>query len=112
MTPERYRQAGDIYLAAQELDPHRRAAFLDVACAGDDALRQEVESLLGADQEAGDFISASALEFLAGELANEQEIPLNGKRFGHYLILSLLGAGGMAEVYLAEDVRLSRKVAL
>ena len=111
MTPERYQQAGDIYLAAQELDPQRRAAFLDEACAGDDALRDEVESLLGSDQEAGDFISASALEILAGELANE-EIPLTGKRLGHYVILSLLGAGGMAEVYLAEDVRLSRKVAL
>jgi serine/threonine protein kinase len=112
MTPERHRQIGDIYLAALELDLQRRGVFLDEACGGDDALREEVESLLASDQEAGDFISASALEIVAGELAKDQEITLAEKRFNHYLILSLLGTGGMAEVYLAEDLRLQRKVAL
>ncbi len=112
MTPERHRQIGDLYLAALELDLQRRGVFLDDACGGDDALREEVESLLAADQEAGDFISASALEIVAGELAKDQGITLAEKRFNHYLILSLLGTGGMAEVYLAEDLRLQRKFAL
>ena len=112
MTPERHRQIGDIYLAALELDLERRALFLDEACAGDDALREEVASLLASDQEAGDFISASALEIVAGALAQDEQIPLAGTRFGQYLILSLLGTGGMSEVYLAEDARLRRKVAL
>ncbi len=112
MTPDRYRQIGDIYLAALEVALPRRAAFLEEICAGDDELRKEVESLLASDVEAGDFISSSALELIAGELAKEQETMLAGKRFSHYLIDSLIGAGGMAEVYLAEDVRLPRKVAL
>ncbi len=112
MTPERYRQIGDIYLAALELDPARRTAFVEEACAGDKALHEEVESLLAADQQAGDFISVSALEVMAGELAKDQESTLTGKSFSHYRILSLLGTGGMGEVYLAEDVKLPRKVAL
>jgi serine/threonine protein kinase len=112
MTPERHQRIGDIYLAALELDAHRRSVFLNQACGGDDALREEVESLLASDQEAGDFISASALEIVAGALAQDEQNPLTGTRFGQYHILSLLGAGGMAEVYLAEDARLQRKVAL
>jgi serine/threonine protein kinase len=112
MTPARYQQIGDIYLAALEVEPARRCAYLDEACAGDDVLRKEVESLLASNQEAGDFISESALELLADELAEEQQIPLAGKTIGYYFVHSLLGAGGMAEVYLAEDTRLHRKVAL
>jgi len=112
MTPERHRQIGDIYFAALEVDANRRAAFLEAACAGDDALRQEVESLLASNQEAGDFISTTALDAIAGDLASDQQIALAGKRLNHYGILSLLGEGGMAEVYLAEDSRLQRKVAL
>jgi hypothetical protein len=112
MTPARHQQIGDIYLAALELDPALRREFLDKVCAGDDALRQEVESLLTSNRNAGEFISASALEVIAGELAKEQATSLAGKTLGHYFVLSLLGAGGMAEVYLAEDTRLRRKVAL
>jgi serine/threonine protein kinase len=112
MTPERYKQIGEVYLTALELGPRERAAFLDEACRGDDELRAEVESLLASDQKAGDFISSPALELVAEELAKERERTLVGKRFSHYTILSLLGTGGMAEVYLAEDVRLPRKIAL
>jgi serine/threonine-protein kinase len=112
MTPERYRQVGSIYHAALEMEPGARAAWLAEACAGDDALREEVELLLASNEGAGDFISGSALEVVAGELANDEESRLTGKRFGHYRVLSLLGTGGMAEVYLAEDIILPRKVAL
>jgi serine/threonine protein kinase len=112
MTPERYKQIGDIYHTALALDPHARAAFLDQACREDEALREEVEALLASSQKAGDFISAPALEVVAVGLAREQEHTLAGKKFSHYKIQRLLGTGGMAEVYLAEDVRLPRKVAL
>jgi serine/threonine protein kinase len=94
------------------MEPGARAAWLAEACAGDDALREEVELLLASNEGAGDFISGSALEVVAGELAKDEESRLTGKRFGHYRVLSLLGTGGMAEVYLAEDIILPRKVAL
>ena len=55
MTPERYRQVGSIYHAALELDRNARAAWPAEACAGDDALRQEVELLLASNEGAGDF---------------------------------------------------------
>lgn len=112
MTPERHRQIGNIYFAALEIDSNRRAAFLEDACAGDDALRGEVESLLASDREAGDFISTTALDAMAGELASDQQLALAGKRLNNYMILSLLGVGGMSEVYVAQDLRLQRKVAL
>lgn len=112
MTPARYQQIGDIYIAALELEPDQRAAFLDQACGGDYSLRQEVESLLASDRGAEGFISSTALEAMAEELASDEEIPLAGRRLSHYNVLSLLGTGGMAEVYLAEDQRLQRKVAL
>ncbi|HEV8482786.1 MAG TPA: serine/threonine-protein kinase [Blastocatellia bacterium] len=112
MTPERYRQIGSIYGAALELEPSKRGAFLEEACAGDDALRAELESLLASNQDAGDFILASALETVAGELAKHQDLYAAGQRFSHYAIQSLVGIGGMAEVYLAEDESLHRKVAL
>src|SRR5262249_3066448 len=53
-----------------------------------------------------------ALETIAGDLAKDQELSVRGQRFSHYVIRSLLGTGGMAEVYLAEDESLHRKVAL
>ena len=112
MTPERYRQIGDIYLAALELDLQRRAAFLDEACAGDDcaARRSGIAPRLGSG--GGGFHFGVCPRSYGGRAGKGSGNPARGKRFSHYLILSLLGTGGMAEVYLAEDMRLRRKVAL
>ena len=68
MTPERYRQIGELYHTALALKPDERAAFLDQACAGDDPLRHEVERLLASNEEAGSFLAAPALT-AAGALA-------------------------------------------
>src|SRR5262249_17338463 len=112
MTPERYRRIGDVYHAARKLELTERSSFLNEACAEDLILREEVESLLASDLEAGDFILSPALEIMAAALAQYQEAKLVGERFSHYRILSLLGAGGMGDVYLAQDLKLQRKVAL
>jgi eukaryotic-like serine/threonine-protein kinase len=116
MTPERWEHIGEVYHAALELQPEQRAAFLGRACADDQELRHEVESLLAADESAGDFIAEQALKDAAKMLAEDQSLSassrLEGQMLGHYRIISLLGVGGMGEVYLARDSRLERKVAL
>lgn len=112
MTPERYQQVGRLYHAALELDPDRRAAFLSEASGADEELRREVESLLEAHDQVGPYFAAPALELAAGLLVRQQNDSLVGLLLSHYRILSLIGAGGMGEVYLAEDMQLGRKVAL
>ena len=94
-----------------ELSATQRAAFLSQACAGDDELRAEVEELLAVDAAENSFIDGPALEAAAQIFAREQRT-LTGQKLGNYQILKKLGAGGMGEVYLAEDTRLKRKVAL
>jgi Tol biopolymer transport system component len=112
MTPEQWEQIGQLYEAAKELQPGERAAFLDQACAGDETLRREVDSLLATEQSVGDFIAAPALKDAAALLTGELPGAMVGKQLGHYYLLSLVGAGGMGEVYAARDTRLGRKVAV
>lgn len=94
-----------------ELSGGQRGAFLSQACAGDDELRAEIEALLAADEAENSFFDSPALEVAAQIFAREQG-SMTGQWLGNYQILSPIGAGGMGEVYLAEDTRLKRKVAL
>jgi serine/threonine protein kinase len=112
MTPERFQKIGEIYDAALGLESERRPAFLVEACAGDEELRREVESLLVAHESAGAFIDQPAVEIAAGMLANWKSGLIEGTKIENYQVLSLLGKGGMGEVYLAYDSKLGRKVAL
>jgi serine/threonine protein kinase len=112
LKPERFQQVETIFQAALRRDPASRPVFLDGACLDDDELRSEVESLLAAHDEAGSFIHAPAVEVAAELIAEEQTDSLTGQSLGQYKIISKIGAGGMGEVYLANDSRLGRKVAL
>lgn len=113
MTPERYQQVNALADAALEIAPEQRSAFLDEACAGDPSLRDDVEQLLGAQSMEGDFLEAPLLDQLAKDLAaNPFAADLGGKELNGYQVLSRLGAGGIGEVWLARDARLSREVAL
>jgi eukaryotic-like serine/threonine-protein kinase len=112
MKAERWKQVNDLFQSAIERAPEERAAFLDEACQGDEGLRREVGSLLTSHERSENFIELPAFEVAPELVTNERAGALVGKLIGHYRIESLIGVGGMGEVYLARDERLGRKAAL
>jgi serine/threonine protein kinase len=105
VTPERWRQVTAVFHAARARDADEQRAFLDDACGANAALRADVEALLAAQAAAGPFgdvpLSVEALPELSP-----------GIMFGQYRVETLIGAGGMGQVYRATDTRLRRTVAL
>ena len=112
MTPERWQQVDQIFQAAIELDPAERVPFLETSCVGDDELRREVESLITSDEQGLSVVDSPAYEVAAGLLLSESPELREGQKVGRYQIVSLLGSGGMGEVYLAQDTTLGRQIAL
>src|SRR6266571_8592580 len=112
MTPDRWQKIEELYHSAREREGSQRVAFLEEVCAGDEALRWEIESLLAEEKEAKGFLESPALEIAAKKIAQDQTRSLLGQRLGSYQVLSLLGAGGMGEVYRAHDTKLARDVAI
>ncbi|MEO8440398.1 MAG: serine/threonine-protein kinase, partial [Spartobacteria bacterium] len=112
MKAERWQRINDLFQTASERAPEERTAFLTQACDGDEELCREVESLLTSYEESTDFIEAPAFAVAPELLAKDAPGALAGKMFGHYQVESLIGAGGMGEVYLARDKILGRRVAL
>src|SRR6185503_12652462 len=110
MTPERWQQIKALLESALERDPLERDAFLNDACAGDTALRSEVEALLDSHARAEHFMESPAYAVMAGSLTDTDLVP--GSAIGPYEVINRLGAGGMGDIYLAQDTRLGRKVVL
>jgi len=107
---EKWDQVKELFALALERDPGERSGFLRQACAGDDSLRTEIESLLSSFDGATTFLE----DCPAADLLSAQSLALAGKRIGAYRILREIGQGGMAVVYLAEraDDQYRKRVAI
>jgi serine/threonine-protein kinase len=101
----------EVFAGARALPASDRQAYLSAACAGNEALRQEVESLLASDERAKSFLESPAVVRGDGT-PHSAQLMMEGRRLGAYQVQGLLGAGGMSEVYRARDTELNRDVAL
>src|SRR5436190_3048046 len=112
MKAKRLQQVSPIFRQAVDLPSEERAAFLSTACGEDAVLRADVEQLLFAHEQSGSFIESPAYERAAELLTDQPAASIVGQLIGHYKIVASLGKGGMGEVYLTQDTKLERSVAL
>ena len=112
MNSKDWPQIESLYHRALELPPEERAAYISLACRGNQELRREVDSLISSHLEAVEFMEEPVAEQATRLIAEEQIASIIGQTVGNYAILSLIDTGGMGEVYLAEDTRLGRQVAV
>ncbi|HSB08920.1 MAG TPA: LpqB family beta-propeller domain-containing protein [Blastocatellia bacterium] len=122
LTPERWQRIEELFHRSLEQESGDRAGFLAAACDGNVELRRQVEALLTSYESSRNFIElpplAGAISSIVEEAGDEtaQITPpgasLIGHRIAHYEIESLLGTGGMSEVYLARDLKLDRQIAI
>ena len=112
MNSERWQQIDNLLQCALAQPPGQRSVFLAQACSGDDSLRREVESLIASHDQSGNLLEIPLSQIAADLFVESQPQSAVGHTIGPYKVLDRLGTGGMGEVYLAQDPRLGRKIAL
>ncbi|MFL6448697.1 MAG: serine/threonine-protein kinase [Bryobacteraceae bacterium] len=111
MTPNRYRQVVEVFLEAAQHKGQGRERFIDGICREDEDLRQEVEAMLAAEEQSDRFLEQTP-DDVAADLVGGRGGSVVGQQLGDYQVIELIGAGGMGEVFLAQDTRLGRRAAL
>ena len=118
MTPERFRRVDQLVSLALERPANQRAEFIREACAGEEDLRIEVESLLATQDKEDSFLAGApatlAAQLLAESAGNNASAALPNSQLapGRYELVEKLGVGGMGVVYEAFDPELNRKIAI
>src|SRR5947207_12690718 len=111
MTPERWQRIEALYHAARVKPARERSGFLAAVCSDDEPMRREVETLLR-EPVSDEFLAEPALHLVSRMAAGPPAPVMTGQSLGGYQLQSLLGAGGMGEVYRARDPKLGRDVAI
>ena len=112
MTPERWKRIEELFHPASALSPDARRVFLADACPDDEGLQREVEALLNDSASDDDFLARRAVATASQFVVDAAPGAMTGRSIGGYHLLSLLGAGGMGEVYRSRDEKLGRDVAI
>jgi serine/threonine protein kinase len=115
MNPEHWKKIKDVLAEALEVAPAQRAAYLETSCAGDKAVRREVELLLEYERSVSpQFLEETTFAEATARVLPAENNPWLGRRFGAYKTIEQIGVGGMGEVYRAfrADDQYRKEVAL
>jgi Tol biopolymer transport system component len=112
MADEKWQKVREVFDAALRQKPVDRRDYIKRACGDDRSLLTEVESLFSSFDESDKFLEMPAVAHLADVIDSDTKTLKSGTRVGHHEIIRQIGAGGMGQVYLAQDKKLDRRVAI